>query len=249
MPKEPLRLSKLLAQRGYCSRREADTCIENGWVQVNGEIINTLGSKVSEEDEIKITPEGQAWLQKKLSVMINKPVGYVSAQAEGEYKPAMLLLTAENQDRQPGDPKPPNRKERLSFAPAGRLDIDSKGLLILTQDGKLARQVISPDSAIEKEYLVNVTGDITAEKIKKLQFGISLDGQKLKRAKIKQTKPQQLIFVLTQGKKRQIRRMCELVDLKVVSLVRLRIGPIKLGQLKPGHWRYLSKKEVFALLK
>lgn len=245
----PLRLSKLMADRGICSRREADACIEKGWVKVNGEVVDQLGSKVSPDAEISLNEKAFEWLKAKLSVIINKPVGYVSGQAEENYTNASALLTSEKHLRGPGDPAPPSRVQMMSLAPAGRLDIDSRGLLILTQDGRLARAIISPNSDLEKEYIVGVRGEVTDEILRDLQFGLSLDGKKLKPAHIDELQPGQLRFILKEGKKRQIRRMCEMVGLEVTSLLRVRVGPLTLGNLQPGEWRYLSKNEVFALLK
>jgi 23S rRNA pseudouridine2604 synthase len=245
----PIRLSKLMADKGICSRREADVCIENGWVKVNGETVKELGSKVSPKDTITLTEEAAAWLGGKISIIIYKPVGYVSGQAEDGYEPASFLLTEENQVRSPGDSGPPERKDLMMLAPAGRLDIDSRGLLLLSQDGKLVRKIIAPDAEMEKEYLVWVEGQITPEKLRKLRHGLSLDGKKLKPATVEQVKPQQLRFILREGKKRQIRRVCEMMELDVTSLVRVRIGPIKLGNLQPSQWRYLSRNEQFSLMK
>lgn len=244
-----VRLSKLMADHGICSRREADVCIEKGWVKVDGVVVNQLGSKVSPDAEITLTDEAFEWIKGKLSVMINKPVGYVSGQAEKDYIPASALLTGEKHVRAPGDPAPPTRSQMMTLAPAGRLDIDSWGLLVLTQDGRLARAIISPASTMEKEYLVWVDGEINFEKIRRLRHGLSLDGELLKPAHVDEIEEGQLRFILTEGKKRQIRRMCELVGLQVTQLLRIRIGPLSLGNLKPGEWRYLSRKEVFGLLK
>ncbi len=245
---EPVRLSKVMAELGICSRREADALIENGWVSVDGEVVSTLGTKIHPRAKISVAPEGQTWLRGKLTIMINKPVGYVSGQAEDGYTPASAILSENMQVRAPGDPPPPVRKELFSLAPAGRLDIDSWGLLILTQDGRIAKRLIGADSPFEKEYHVWVDGEITREKVRALTHGLSLDGKALKPAKIKHVKNNELVFVLREGKKRQIRRMCELVDLEVTGLVRTRIGPLTLGNLKLGQWRYLSRKEMFDLL-
>lgn len=249
MSDNSLRLSKLMADQGICSRREADQCIENGWVKVNGKTVDQLGTKVLPDVKITLSEEAYQWIQKKLTLIINKPVGFVSGQAEDDYKPASFLLTSGNQIRSPGDPAAPSRLQTQSLAPAGRLDIDSWGLLILTQDGRIARSVISPTSTMKKEYLVWVEGTITAEKIKKLQHGLVLDDKPLLPAEVELLKDQQLLFRLQEGKKRQIRRMCELVELQVTGLLRTRIGPIRLGNLQPKQWRYLSRKEIFALLK
>ena len=139
--------------------------------------------------------------------------------------------------------KPVGHKKGL--APAGRLDIDSVGLLVLTQDGRIAKQLIGGDSGIEKEYLVRVKGRLSEEGLHLLNHGLSLDGEKLRPAKVEWQNEDQLRFILKQGKKRQIRRMCELVGLRVTCLKRIRMGQVKLGALPPGKWRYLGKDERF----
>ena len=131
------------------------------------------------------------------------------------------------------------------LAPAGRLDIDSQGLLVLTQDGRIAKQLIGEDSQIEKEYLVRVDGQLSEKDLKLLNHGLSLDGARLKPAKVSWQNKDQLRFILKEGKKRQIRRMCELVGLKVVGLKRVRIGKVRLGDLPQGEWRYLRPDERF----
>ena len=131
------------------------------------------------------------------------------------------------------------------LAPAGRLDIDSQGLLVLTQDGRIAKQLIGADSEIEKEYLVRVQGTLSKQQLELLNHGLSLDGETLKLAQVSWQNQDQLRFILREGKKRQIRRMCELVGLKVTGLKRVRIGQVKLGDLPTGKWRYLRDKEKF----
>jgi len=131
------------------------------------------------------------------------------------------------------------------MAAAGRLDIDSKGLLILTQDGVLAKQIIGNSSDIEKEYLVHFEGELTKEIIKRLEFGLYLDDQPLKPVKILIVKPNLLSFTLKEGKKRQIRRMCDLVGLRVTGLKRIRVGRVRLADLPEGKWRYLKPNETF----
>ncbi|WP_410843224.1 pseudouridine synthase, partial [Paraburkholderia sp.] len=249
-----LRLSKLMSELGLCSRREADEWIENGWVRVDGEKIDTLGSKVRPDQRIEIDPAAQAIQARLVTILIHKPVGYVSGQAEDGYQPAVTLVTPEN--RWEGD----NSDIRFSvshlrqLAPAGRLDIDSTGLLVLTQDGRIAKRLIGGHSEVEKEYLVRVTyGDITTEidqnfppeSLELLRHGLELDNVPLKPAKVSWQNGEQLRFVLREGKKRQIRRMCELVGLEVVGLKRVRMGSVPLGALPPGQWRYLAHDESF----
>ena len=140
----------------------------------------------------------------------------------------------------------PNKLKNINkLAPAGRLDIDSTGLLVFTQDGRIARSLISDNSSIEKEYLVRVNGTISKDGLKMLNYGLSIDGKKLKQASVKWLNKNQLKFILKEGKKRQIRRMCEMVGLKVIGLKRVRIGKIMLEDLPLGKWRYLSNNEFF----
>lgn len=240
-----VRLSRVMAERGLCSRREADELIERGWVCVNGVPVNTLGIRVSPDVEVTLLPEAERGLREQVTILLNKPVGYVSGQAEDDYQPAVELITPEAQyDPQPNGPR--FRPGLLrGLAPAGRLDIDSTGLLVLTQNGRIARQLIGEDSAISKEYRVWVNGAITDEAITKLTHGLTLDGRKLRRANVKQTGERELRFILNEGRKRQIRRMCELVGLHVTRLQRIRVGRIWLDDLPLGQWRYLRPEERF----
>jgi 23S rRNA pseudouridine2604 synthase len=249
-----LRLSKLMSELGLCSRREADEWIEKGWVLVDGERIDTLGTKVRPDQRIEIDPAAEAAQASQVTVLINKTVGLVSGQAEDGYQPAITLVTPEN--RWEGD----HSDIRFSvahlrqLAPAGRLDIDSTGLLVLTQDGRIAKQLIGGHSGIDKEYLVRVafgehTTDVEShfppESLALLCHGLSLDDVPLKPAQVNWQNGEQLRFVLREGKKRQIRRMCELVGLEVIGLKRVRMGQVMLGALPPGQWRYLSADESF----
>lgn len=242
---EPLRLSKLMAERGMCSRREADEYIERGLVYVNGERIAELGTKVLPNVEITLAKEAQKNQAQRVTVLINKPVGYVSGQAEDGYQPAIVLVKPEYLFDAAAAPHGFRREHLRGLAPAGRLDIDSTGLLVLTQDGRVARQLIDAHSTVDKEYLVRVEGHLSEPGLKLLNHGLSLDGQPLKPAKVSWQNQDQLCFVLREGKKRQIRRMCELVGLHVVGLKRVRIGKVRLGDLPVGQWRYLMAHEHF----
>ena len=241
---DPVRLSKRMAELGICSRREADSYIEKGWVRVNG-IPAVLGQKVSPADRIDLNKQAHEQQANRVTILLNKPVGFVSGQPEKDYRAAVELITAENQWE--GD------TSRIAFhpahtrnlAPAGRLDIDSVGLLVLTQDGRIAKQLIGDNSNSEKEYLVRVKGSLKENGLALLNHGLSLDGEKLRPVQVSWQNQDQLRFVLKQGKKRQIRRMCELVGLRVVGLKRIRVGRIKLGALPQGKWRYLQVNERF----
>ncbi|WP_321819546.1 MULTISPECIES: pseudouridine synthase [unclassified Burkholderia] len=249
-----MRLSKRMSELGLCSRREADEWIEKGWVLVDGERIDTLGTKVRPDQKIEIDERASAAQAAQVTILLHKPVGYVSGQAEDGYEPASVLITRANQwsgDRSPLRFSP---QHLHALAPAGRLDIDSTGLLVLTQNGVIAKQLIGEQSDIDKEYLVRVRfGErlididqhFPAESLAKLRHGLELDGVPLKPAMVSWQNGEQLRFVLREGKKRQIRRMCELVGLEVIGLKRVRMGRVMLGALPQGQWRYLSADESF----
>ena len=244
-PMEKIRVSKLMSEQGLCSRREADSYIERGWVLVDGKPVTELGTRILPSQRITLAPAAQSRQRAAVTILLNKPVGYVSGQAERGYLPAVTLITGQKHfkgDRSPQRFGPVHLK---GLAPAGRLDIDSTGLLVLTQDGRIAKQLIGDDSNIDKEYLVRVEGRLPQEKLALLNFGLSLDDRPLKRADVRWQNKDQLRFVLREGRKRQIRRMCELVGLKVTGLKRVRIGNVKLGDLPQGEWRYLGGDERF----
>jgi 23S rRNA pseudouridine2604 synthase len=241
---EKVRVSKLMAAQGLCSRREADGYIERGLVFVDGERVTELGTKVYPSQRITLARAAAAEQTARVTVLLNKPIGYVSAQPEPGYKPAIVLITPEAHWSEDAKQRF-DRAHLKGLAPAGRLDIDSTGLLVLTQDGRIARQLIGQDSAIEKEYLVRVQGKLAPRGLELLNHGLTLDGAPLKRARVVWQNKDQLRFVLQEGKKRQIRRMCELVGLGVTGLKRVRIGNVKLGDLPLGQWRYLKPGERF----
>ena len=242
---EKIRLSKLMSEQGLCSRREADSYIARGWVFVDGQRITELGTRILPDQKITLDKQAQRQQETRVTILLNKPVGFVSTQAEKGYKPAASLINAASHYRED--------RARLRFGPeqlhglacAGRLDIDSTGLLVLTQDGRIAKHLIGEDSPVEKEYLVRVQGTLSEKNLALLNHGLSLEGEALKPAKVTWQNQDQLRFILQEGKKRQIRRMCELVGLKVLGLKRIRIGKVVLGNLPLGQWRYLGERECF----
>jgi 23S rRNA pseudouridine2604 synthase len=230
-----IRISKLMAERGLCSRREADAWIERGMVFVNGERVTQLGTRAAADATITLAGEARAQQARQVTILLHKPVGYVSGQAEDGYKPAVTLISAASQyaDDMSQRFRPAHLK---GLAPAGRLDIDSTGLLVLTQDGRVARQLIGEDSGIEKEYLVRVAGQLDARGLALLNHGLSLDGKALRPARVERVNDDQLRFVLKEGRKRQIR---------LTGLKRVRIGRVCLGDIPSGQWRYLRDGERF----
>ena len=271
-PDGSMRLNKRMAELGMASRREADEWIGKGWVKVNG-VVATMGMQVAPDVRIDISPQAQGQQANQVTILVNKPMGLVSGQAEDGHVPAITLVQPQNRWAEDNARFFFHPKQLQSLVPAGRLDIDSIGLLVLTQDGRVARQLIGEDTVMEKEYLVrvaytgldqgdthpgqlvrmddddpvttNVQAVFPPALLDKLRHGLSLDGQALKPARVTWQNPEQLRVVLTEGKKRQIRRMCELVGLKVVGLKRVRIGKVMLGNLPLGQWRYLAPHERF----
>lgn len=241
---ELVRLSKRMAELGLCSRREADDYIEKGWVKVDGNLA-VLGQKVTPQQRIELSRQAHQQQSGRVTILLHKPVGYVSGQAESGYRPASTLVTQDNHWQQDRSGVRFVSSHRQGLAPAGRLDIDSTGLLVLTQDGRIAKALIGEHSEIEKEYLVRVEGKLSAEGLRLLNHGLKLDGQPLLPARVTWQNEDQLRFILREGKKRQIRRMCELVGLRVTGLKRVRIGQIPLGGLPVGKWRYIGPDERF----
>ncbi len=261
-----VRLSKRMSELGICSRREADDWIERGLVRVGADAAS-LGMKVPHDlpaEYIYIANSASNEQSQRLTIILHKPVGFVSGQAEDGHTPAITLITPQNRWAEDDSHVMLKRDALQGLAPAGRLDIDSTGMLVLTQDGRVARQLIGEDSGIDKEYLVRVElmsneqerGEGNApqtsprarfpqENLMQLRHGLSLDGAKLKPAQVEWLNDDQLRFVLREGKKRQIRRMCELVGLKAIGLKRVRMGNVRLGKLPMGAWRVLREDEMF----
>jgi 23S rRNA pseudouridine2604 synthase len=238
---EPMRVNKWMGQTGVCSRREAEALIRQGLVFIDGEQVGDVGRKISSGQTLTIAGQGVAQLETRLSIIINKPRGIVSAHPDANYAqiPAVDLLTPANLHGQANTL--PDENSRL--APVGRLDQDSRGLLILSEDGVLAKALIGPQSGLEKEYLVSIEGILTDWMLDKLRFGLVLDGRQLRRADVEIVGRYRLRFVLREGRNRQIRRMCEAVGLYVTDLVRIRIGALTLGDLPEGKWRPMTASE------
>jgi 23S rRNA pseudouridine2604 synthase len=238
---EPQRVNRWLAQNGVCSRREAEALIADGLVSIDGDRVDDAGRKILPGQTLTVADRAGSG---PFTAVLNKPPGFVSGQPEPGYTPAVRLLTREalvgNSEVIP--------EPRMSLPPLGRLDMDSRGLLILSDDGVLAKAVIGPQSELDKEYVVRVRGRIDDRRLGLLRHGLELDGRKLKPAKVAQIAEQTLRFVLVEGRNRQIRRMCDLVGLGVADLLRVRIGPLQLGDLPEGRWRPLTAGEREALI-
>ena len=237
---EPQRVNRWLAQSGVCSRREAEALILRGLVSIDGEVVEDAGRKILPGQTLALNDDAEATLSTSFTAVMHKPVGIVSAQPEPGQVPAARLLT---RDRLIGKSDIiPDAK--ASLPALGRLDMDSRGLLILSDDGVLAKALIGPASDLEKEYLVRVNGEITEEKLELLRHGLELDGRQLRPAQVTLMEDgRQLKIILKEGRNRQIRRMCSLVRLAVTDLYRVRIGWLKIGDLPEGKWRLMTANE------
>lgn len=241
-----MRLSKYLSQKGICSRREAELFIQNGWLQVDGNVVCEPGMQVDDNCQVVVDPQAQEYQKQLLTILLNKPISYVSSQPEKNYKPAVSLIKRHTQVQNQGLPDTRTINWPINgLAPAGRLDIDSSGLLVFTQDGRIARKLIAPDSQIEKEYLVRVNKPMYSGQIKRLSHGLKLDDIILQKAIVEPVDEKYFRMILTEGRKRQIRRMCAMVGLEVVGLKRVRIGNVRLGPIRSGKWRLLGADEIF----
>ena len=240
---DPQRVNRWLAQSGVCSRREAEALIGEGLVYIDGERVEDAGRKILPGQTLTLTDKAEGRLE-GFTAVLNKPTGYVSGQPEPGYIPAVRLLTREALVGE--SVTIPDAK--MSLPPLGRLDLDSHGLLILSNDGVLAKAVIGPASELDKEYVVRVAGRIDEPTLDLLRHGLRLDGRELKPAQVEVIQGQTLRFVLQEGRNRQIRRMCELMGLRVMDLLRVRIGPLALGGLPEGKWRVLTPGEREAII-
>jgi len=242
---EQVRISKILSEKGLCSRREADRYIEQGLVLLDGKVVSELGTRAYRSQKVELMKKATVIQSSKVTIILNKPVGYIShLDDDKEFTPASSLVIPDNFYIN-NDGRQNSRFNTTGLAPAGRLDIDSSGLLVLTQDGRIAKQIIGENAIIEKEYLVRVDGTLDNSAMDLLNHGLILEGYKLKPAKVFWQNESQLSFTLIEGRNRQIRRMCELVGVKVVALKRVRIGNVRLGDIPTKRWRFLAPNENF----
>lgn len=230
-----IRLQKYLADCGVASRRKCEQFILDGLVEVNGKVVQELGTKVNERDEVKFKGKVLKPAEDKVYILLNKPIGYVTTAKDQFGRDTVLDLV--------------KVKERI--VPVGRLDMYTSGALILTNDGEFINKYTHPKNEIDKTYNVTVLGKITKEEVEKLKNGVELDdGYITKPAKVKILKIDEeknisrVQIVIHEGKNRQVRRMCEAIGKKVLALHRSKIGNIDVKDLKLGEWRYLRKSEI-----
>jgi 23S rRNA pseudouridine2605 synthase/23S rRNA pseudouridine2604 synthase len=230
-----VRLQKALADRGLSSRRGAEALIKEGRVKVNGAVVTEMGVKVDpEKDLIELDPAALKAAEKaRVVLMLNKPVGFTTTKSEGEGMTVIDLVRRHPRFRE--------------LNPVGRLDKDSSGLLLLTNDGLLQYAIVNPQTHLEKEYEVKVGVPPLPSQLKRMQEGMTLEGHKLRSCVVEKIDAMSFRIILTEGRNRQIRKMADKVGLKVTRLKRLRVGPQELGPLAEGAWRELSAAEVKAL--
>ena len=228
-----MRLQKYLAYAGLCSRRKAEEYMVNGRVKVNGKVVRVLGTQVDPGSDIVLFDESRIILKqdtKKIYIALNKPEGYVSSCARQNSKIVMDLIKLDKR-----------------IYPVGRLDKDSKGLILLTNDGELHHKLSHPSFDHEKEYRVTASSPISDKALKVMAQGMVIDNKKTRKAGVERISDKQFKIVLKEGRNRQIRKMIEQTGNKVKTLQRIRIANIRLGKLKEGNWRYLSLKEINGL--
>lgn len=242
---ETQRLSKIMASRGLCSRREAERIIADKRVYVNGECISEQGVKFPLDVEIKIKNIEKSFLADQIVILLHKPMGYVSHLPQGTQKTAAELITEENAiHKKDFEVIQDKNLKVLDFAVAGRLDRASRGALILTNHGKVVRNLTSNKDEFTKEYHVKLNKQVEDDVITKLNGTVYLSGQKLKPMQVSKIEDSVLKFVLSEGKKHQIRRVCRNIGYEVTDLYRTKISDLSLKGLKKGQWRLLSENEV-----
>jgi 23S rRNA pseudouridine2605 synthase len=225
-----IRLNKYLANMGLASRREADVLISRGKVKVNGKVVTEMGVKVDgDSDKVEVSDSVLKEREKLIYIALNKPKGYVCSVKPTRQDPDIVLDLVRIHER---------------IYPVGRLDKETTGLLLLTNDGTLVNSIIHPSSESEKEYEATFFAQIPIGVIKKLEAGVKLHGEKTLPAKVRKIGPAKIRIILKEGKNRQVRRICQKVGYPVKTLKRVRIKGLELGDLELGEWRYLTKTEV-----
>lgn len=232
-----MRLNKFLAEAGVASRRKCDILIDEGKVTVNG-VVASKGLQVDTKKDVVICGKEQVTIsEEKIYIMLNKPLGYVSTCSDDKGRNTVLDLI---------------KIDEVRLFPVGRLDYDTEGMLIITNDGDFAFKLIHPKYEVKKTYYATVSGIFTEEAKDKLEKGIRLDGaltSKCSTQILKSTpKSSAVLITISEGRNRQVRRMLEFLGFKVLYLKRESIGSLSLGNLASGQWRYLTKKEINILL-
>lgn len=223
-----MRLNKYIAMSGVCSRRKADELISKGKVRINGEIVSSLGIDVKDNDIVQVNGKNIIREEKKVYIMLNKPKGYITTSSDQFNRPCVMDLIHEN----------------VRVFPVGRLDMDTEGMLLLTNDGEFANSIIHPRNKIKKKYVVEVHQEVTKDKLDALCRGVDIGGYITNKASAKMIDKNHLELTISEGKNRQIRKMCEALGIIVYSLKRIAIGNLELGSLKLGEYIMINKDSI-----
>lgn len=221
------RLNKYIASCGICSRRKAEELISKGKVEINGQVVTNLGYKIDINDIVKVEGKIIAKEEEKIYIALNKPKGYVTTNYDQFNRKNVIDLIHEN----------------VRVYPIGRLDMYTEGLLLLTNDGEFANAVMHPRNKIEKTYVVTTDTLINVDQIENLKNGVNIGDYITKPAKVRRISKEKIEIIISEGKNRQIRRMCDAVGINLLNLKRIRVGNIKLGDLQTGKYRYLTEEE------
>ena len=221
------RINKYIASCGVCSRRKADELVLSGKVVVNEKVVQELGYKVNDTDVVKVNGKIIHKEANNIYIILNKPKGYITTSKEQFGRKSVMDLIKE--------------KERVY--PIGRLDMYTEGLLLLTNDGEFSNKLMHPTNKIEKTYIVTTTSNITDKQIEMLKSGVDIGGYITREAKVRALSSTQIEIIISEGKNRQVRKMCSSVGIKVTNLKRIKVGNIELGDLPVGKYRYLTEKE------
>ena len=227
------RLNKFIASCGICSRRKADELIQSGRIKVNGEVVKDLGVKVSLEDKVELDGKTISKEEKKVYLMLNKPVGYVTTVSDEKGRKNVLDLIYED----------------VRVYPIGRLDMYTEGLLLLTNDGDFANKLMHPKFEIDKRYIVTTDTKVTRKMLETLRNGVNIGDYVTREAKVEKIDEDNISITIHEGKNRQVRRMCEAVGIKVLKLKRTNYGPLSLGELPVAKYRHLTDFELYNLNK
>ena len=226
------RLNKYIASCGVCSRRKADELISSEKVKVNGQVVTNLGEKVSPKDIVEVDNKLIHKEEKKVYIVLNKPKGYVTTNSDEYNRKNVIDLIDEN----------------VRVYSIGRLDKDTEGLLLLTNDGEFSNKVMHPRNKIEKTYIVTTDTNVTNEQLEKLTNGVDIGDYITRPAKVKRIGNDKVQIIISEGKNRQVRRMCDSVGINLLNLRRIQVGNVLLGNLQSGKYRYLTAKEKNELI-
>lgn len=222
------RLNKFIASCGVCSRRKADELISAGKVKINDKVVTNLGEKVEEHDIVKVEDKVISKEEKFVYIALNKPKGYVTTSNDQFDRKSVVDLIHEN----------------VRVYPIGRLDMYTEGLLLLTNDGEFANRMMHPKNKVEKTYVVTTDTQVSNEQLEKLRNGVNIGDYITRPAKARRIGKGKIEIIIAEGKNRQVRRMCEAVNINLLNLRRVKIGNINLGTLQSGKYRYLTIEEI-----